>query len=457
LRDVDEAVRSGRRIAVRSGGHCLEGLVCDPAVQVVVDLSGFTGVRYDPTMNAFEVAAGSTLREIFASLYRGWGVTIPGGACAGVGAGGHIIGGGYGALSRRHGSVVDHLYGVEVVVVDRTGQARSVIATRDSSDPALRDLWWAHTGGGGGNFGVVTRFWMRAPGVSTMDPGGLLPKPPTKLLICRMVFPWGPLDQVTFSRLLANYCTWYERNSAPDSDGTGLYSVLGVPHQQMGGIGLSVQVDATTGGADRILDDFVSTVGGGVGVQPYVRERRSMSWLHATTWNGIADGGDLTRRSKMKMGYLRKGFTSTQLFTIYRHLTRTDYPDAATAIMFDAYGGRTNSVAPAATAMPQRDSIIKAAFTAGWLEPADDNKHVTALRELFRDVYAQTGGVPVPNDVSDGCYINYPDADLADPAWNTSGMSPQALYYKGNYPRLRKVKAAWDPMNVFRHSLSIEP
>ena len=47
----------------------------------------------------------------------------------------------------------------------RGRRARSVVATRESSDPN-RDLWWAHTGGGGGNFGVVTRYWFRSPGAA---------------------------------------------------------------------------------------------------------------------------------------------------------------------------------------------------------------------------------------------------------------------------------------------------
>ena len=97
-----------------------------------------------------------------------------------VGAGGHFCGG-YGPLSRLHGSVVDHLDAVEVVVVNRAGVARSVIATRDPKDPN-HDLWWAHAGGGGGNFGVVTRYWLRTPGAAGDDPAKLLPRAPAGLL-----------------------------------------------------------------------------------------------------------------------------------------------------------------------------------------------------------------------------------------------------------------------------------
>jgi FAD/FMN-containing dehydrogenase len=65
--------------------------------------------------------------------------------------------------------------------------------------------------------------------------------------------------------------------------------------------------------------------------------------------------------------------------------------------------------------------------------------------------------VPVPNAVTDGCYVNFPDIDLSDPAFNRSGVPWSALYYKGNYPRLRQVKTKYDPQNVFRHNQSVEP
>ena len=159
--------------------------------------------------------------------------------------------------------------------------------------------------------------------------------------------------------------------------------------------------------------------------------------------------------SKTKAAYLRKRLTDRQIETVYDHMTTMDGIDYG-AVWLIAYGGKVNTVDPAATALPQRDSIIKANFMTGWANPANEAKHLDWVRRLYADVYAETGGVPVPSDNSDGSYINYADKDLADPALNRSGVPWHDLYYKGNYPRLRKVKAAYDPRNVFRHGLSIQ-
>lgn len=62
---------------------------------------------------------------------------------------------------------------------------------------------------------------------------------------------------------------------------------------------------------------------------------------------------------------------------------------------------------------------------------------------------------PTGLDSHDVVYGNHPDVDLADPEWNTSGVPLHTLYYKDNYPRLQRIKARWDPSNVFHHALSI--
>lgn len=455
VRAVTEAVRAGRRVAVRSGGHCFENFTTDPAVRVLLDLSSMDEIGYDADKRAFAVQPGATLGQVYRTLFKGWGVTIPGGGCPGVGAGGHFVGGGYGALSRRYGSVVDHLYGVEVVVVGRDGTARAVTATRETNDPH-RDLWWAHTGGGGGNFGVVTRYWLRSPG-ATGDPSRLLPASPQRMLECVIVWPWAGMTEQVFTTLMRNFGVWHEHNSAPGSRSAGLFGLFLAQHRSAGYFTVVAQIDAGLPGAEGVVTDFVTAVTAGTGVQPIVNSRQTSPWVHKVTWPGSGELGDgATRRYKLKAGYLRRSLTDRQLAAVYRNLTNST-GGAESGLFLIGYGGQVNAVPPEATAVPQRDSVMKAVYQTVWADEADDAANLSWIRNFYRDVYADTGGVPVPDDVNDGSYINYPDTDLADPVWNTSGVPARTLYYQGNYPRLQQVKARWDPRGVFQHALSVEP
>jgi FAD/FMN-containing dehydrogenase len=154
------------------------GLRGDPAVRVVIDTSLMTDIR-----TARKWTPSRSRRapdwDAYRKLYLGWGVTIPAGVSPNVGVGGHVVGGGFGFLCCQHGLASDHLFGVEVVVVDETGTARSVVATREPSDPN-RDLWWAHTGGGGATSGSSpgTGSGHRAPRVSI--PLGCCPRHRTR-------------------------------------------------------------------------------------------------------------------------------------------------------------------------------------------------------------------------------------------------------------------------------------
>ncbi|GAB3406896.1 FAD-binding oxidoreductase [Flindersiella endophytica] len=460
---VQEAVRANQKIAVRSGGHCFEDFVDNAAVKVVIDMSQLADIYFDRERNAFAVEPGARLMEVFQKLYLGWNVTIPGGNCGGVGVGGHLCGGGYGPLSRQYGSVVDYLEAVEVVVVDKRGRARAVVATRNPSDPH-HDLWWAHTGGGGGNFGVVTRYWLRAPGARGSNPSALLPKPPAKILNGVAIWSWNGMTKESFSRLLRNHGSWFERNSAPDSPYAKLWSVLLLGSPQVGaadpgGSLLVTEIDATVPNAAKLLADYHAAIGEGVEPKPTIVPSTELPWLQSAIQlnGGQVPGESETGSSKVKAAYLRKRFTDEQISLTYDYLAGDKRGDAGGGLWFVAYGGKVNTVAPDATAMPQRDSILKAIFLTGWENPADQPKHMKWIREWYRDTYAETGGVPVPGDNVDGSYINYPDKDLADPEWNKSGVPWSTLYYKDNYPRLQRVKAKYDPRDVFNHALSVRP
>lgn len=451
---VQEAVRTNKRIAVRGGGHCFEDFVDHSEVEVLLDMSQYDEVSFDERHNAFSIGAGATLETVYKALFYGWGVTVPGGGCLGVGVGGHFSGGGYGPLSRKYGSVVDHLYGVEVVVVDANGRARSVVATRDNQ---YKDLWWAHTGGGGGNFGVIVRYLMRTAGARGSDPSRLLPKAPASLLSSILVYDWKTITSDGFVRTLRNWFDFFERHNTADSPYATLYSPFILTTAAAGNFLLSTQLDASVPNAAGLLKAFNAAMLEGVNPAPQVIDVPEGPFLHLTMQRSIAE--DVApKRSKFKAGYLRKGYTDAQLKLLYDNLSDPKSVAApGSSVLFIPYGAQVNTVPPAATATVQRDVMAKMVMTATWEDPAQDDAQIGWVRKLYADLYAATGGVPVPNETNAGSYINYPDVDLADPRYNKSGVPWSELYYQGNYARLQRVKATWDPRNVFRHKLSIEP
>lgn len=451
---VQEAVTGGRRLAVRGGGHCFEDFFAAPDVRLLIDMSKMDDVAYDPARRAVMVEAGTTLGALYPALHDRWGVTIPGGTCFEVGVGGHITGGGYGHLSRRDGLVVDHLYAVEMVVVDGGGRAQVVVATREPDDPH-HDLWWANTGGGGGSFGVVTRFWLGSPGAEGDDPARLLPAAPRRIRRRDVLWSWDGMDESALTRLLANYCGWLERNSAVGAPATQLWSNLIVMHRSADMVALTAVVDDAVDGASGLVADQFDAITDGLGLTPRSDAEDVVDWM-ASWMPSYSWPSDPLGRYKNKAGYLRAGYTDKQLATLYRYLADPDYANPAAGIVLTAFGGQVNAVAPDATAAAQRDSVVKASYSAGaWQSPGDDAANIAWVRAMYRDVYAETGGVPVPGEVSDGSYISYPDVDLADPEWNTSGVPWHALYFKDNYPRLQRVKLRYDPRDVFRHALSV--
>jgi len=449
---VAESVAASRRITVRSGGHCLESLVDRADVASLIDVSRLNSVYYDPEHAAFSVESGAQLGDIYKQLYLGYGVVVPGGTCPTVGIAGYTQGGGFGALCREQGLIVDHLYGVEVVVVDAVGRTRTVLATREPDDPN-RDLWWGHTGAGGGNFGVVTRFLFRSPHATGDDPQAALPTPPGRSLVSTVRWSWDGMTERDFTRLIDNHGAWHAEYSAAGSPYASLYSSLVLSSRAAGTLSLVAEMDGTAPNAAAMLDAYLDAVHAGVRA-PRTVDRRTMPWITAV-YSDLFGSVSLTdNRYKGKGAYLRRPYSADQAAVMYRHLADPSFTGRG-AVNLLSYGGRINAVDPAATAVAQRDSILKAYTGAAWADPARDEEHIAWVRGIYQEMHAATGGVPVPDDTTDGSYINYPDIDLTDPAWNTSGVPWHTLYFKDNYARLQQVKAAYDPGNVFRHPLSI--
>ncbi|SCE07199.1 MULTISPECIES: FAD-binding protein [unclassified Streptomyces] len=456
LRAVADGAREGDRLAVRSGGHCFESLVDDPAVTTVIDVSEMRSVFFDRELQAVSVESGATLGTMYRTLYLAWGVTVPAGRCPEVGVGGHVAGGGGGALSRRFGLSVDHLYGVEAVVVDADGRARLVRATREPDDPH-RDLWWAHTGGGGGSFGLVTRYLFRSPDADARpgaaDPGALLPVPPAAVLRKTARWDWADIDETAFRTLVRNFGTWHEEHAEPGNPGAGLDNSLALPRTGGGHITLETAVDTTRPDADELTDAFIAAVSRRVGVVPEVSET-TLPWLAATLVPDEFAG--VKGRFKSKAAFLRTGWTDRQAGLVHRRLTDTSsYGNPAATVYLLSHGAQVNGPDPADTATAHRDAVLKTYWSVFWFDGREDALHLDWIRASYREFFDDAGGVPDPGRGYGGAFVNYADADLADPALNDSGVPWHRLYFRDNYPALRRAKERWDPRDTFRHALSV--
>lgn len=438
---VQDALDEHLRITVRSGGHCYENFAVGNDGGVIVDMSPMNRVYYDETERAYCIEAGATLWNVYWNLYREYNAVVPGGSCYSVGAGGHITGGGYGLLARKHGLIVDWLTAAEIVCVDANRRAHKVIARRDGTAEE-QELLWANQGGGGGNFGIVTRFWFKE-----------LPHAPAEAHVVNLAWNWDGMTQDQFTILVQRYGEFFRANSAVDSPYDGLFALFHLTHKAASQIVLTAQY---VGDEPHRLVEFIDFIHDHPRVTKAVAqthaigrhflplsttEIQKMPWLFATQ---TMDGSGPNQRGKYKSAYMTEPFPEPQIATIWKYLS-DDFANPQALLQVDSYGCRINAVAPDATAVAQRSSILKLQYQTYWWSEADTAENLRWIDEFYVAMYGEAG--PRPDGVMDGCYVNYPDVDLKD--WQT-------LYYLGNYAKLQRVKAEWDPGNVFNHAQSIE-
>ncbi len=457
MKAVSDAVSENKRLAIRSGGHGLDGAADAADVQTVIDVSQMDDVYFDPHHNAFSVGTGTTLGALYKKLDLGWGVTVPGGGCPSVGIGGHLAGGGFGPLSRLHGLVADHLYGVEVVAVGSDRKARTVFATREPNDPN-RDLWWAHTGAGGGNFGVATRYLLRTRD-AVGPPSALLPKRPTAFTRVTTAWKSETLTRENLALLVENFSKWSKKNSAATTKTGPLWGSLVVFGRDLGRVMLIAQLDPTNPSSSDLLADFNSSITANLPAGS-VRTEDKIPWQYTTVnQRDIGDSYNIPAsqlRSKTSGGaYFKDSLTPHQSNVLYDYLLGERYKFSGVTTILLTWGGALNGVQATDTAIAQRDSSMLFGGGMYWANQVEDSARIDWMNEFYRELFAESGGVPAPNDRTDGCYMNWPDTDLANPAVNKSGVQWNTLYHKDNYTRLQSVKRKWDPHNIFRRQLGV--
>lgn len=479
-RTLDASVALQGRVKVASGRHCYENFVYSEETRALIDLSRMRRVGFEESRGFF-VEAGASNWDAYLGLLNGYGRTLPAGSCYSVGAGGHICGGGYGLLSRLHGLTVDHLSAVEVAVKpDAAAPAELVTVDRASAgDEAL--LYWASRGGGGGNFGIVTRYWFEDP-----------PRAPAAAALRIYSYDWEQF--ATPERLQQLLDVYAEQLASQRPESWNGFALLKLNHRAGGQVNVIFQQVLPEAPADegrarcrqraaeveRALGEvaelrpqrgpLVGHVGWLGGIHP---ASVSLQWLTYYEALQTLNGSGPNQRGKYKSAYMRKRFPAAQTEALFERLQVVPPGLSAedmkqTLVQVDTYGGAINRVGTAATLVPQRDSILKLQYQTYWntaqpIGAPDDARgraQVDYLRGLYGAVYAASGGLPDPSrdpdGVVDGCYYNYPDVDL--------GTGPDLdralwLYFKDNYRshpvNLQAAKRAWDPNDFFRHAQSI--
>ena len=465
----------------------------------IIDIGLVTGLRYSEAgdvsspWNAsarykFSAAAGNQNWDGYVNLYKSANRTLPGGSCYSVGAGGHIVGGGYGLLSRLQGLTVDWLSGVDILVPKGPGQnalvAKHVNLASVGTD---RDLFIACRGGGGGNYGIILNYYFAE-----------LPVAPQQAYWLSLSYPWasfgtGATGKAAFGRFMKAYYQWFADNDAdwnssdPAKANGGLFTLLKVQHRSTGDIVLNIQytgTDGKVGGArDQPFINFVNAMNAAAATVPSinieanwlgptrrlteapldlshpVQDARLMDWLWLTQ---NINGSGSNQRGKYKSAYHRANFTDVEITAMWEYLNGTADPRLNQALVqIDSYGGRINrndeTLNP--TSVPQRSSLLKSQFQVYWTDPADDAFYLKWISDLYDEYFGQYGGKPVyqPGSPFEGCYINYPDVDMKytnqthaqiDPGW-------LHLYYGNKVNQLIATKRSVDPDNLFHHQMSI--
>ena len=423
--------------------------------------------------------------RIFNNLYSR---TIPAGSCFSVGLGGHIAGGGYGYLSRQYGLTVDHVTAIDIVVKDGDS-ARLIQQVSKDNEP---DLFWSSLGSGGGNFGIITRYYFKNP-----------PEAPTFHYTAMYPISWTSpaITETEFATLLELYSITCNL-SQNDPQFWPLFEILHCNHQAAGNIVWSIYAFDPPGNA-RTKSEFrnffqeecrkrqaeierivpVSREPGTVNGHPWygvVQSSKDTGIRQLTFLEGVqnSSGSGPNRFGKYKSAYMRKTFTPKMIAAIYQGLTTVPHGYEATEtaqslLSIDSYGCAINIPASSDTPIPQRSSIMKLQYQTYWNNdsligqdnPAERDAHLKWVNDMYTSTYSATGGFPDPrkdeDGVVDGCYYNYPDTALgvngeADPGID----SAMYLYFKDNYQssspfNLQSVKKKWNPEDWFKGLQSI--
>jgi FAD/FMN-containing dehydrogenase len=392
------ATSNGVNFAVRSGGHSYEGYSQSP--DLVIDVRGMAAIKLSADNKSVSVGSGANLGSVYKALWPS-DLAIPAGSCFPVGVAGHSLGGGFGLLGRPFGLACDSILSMQVV--DATGQIRNVSAQENP------DLFWALRGGGNGNFGVVTNFDFRT---SPVD------------MVARFGITWSR----SIPKAVKIVQAWHQwiADLPPSITGTLHLDKLPGGQIKVHMAGLSVQSESKLIVELKRLQNLA-------GSADQVSTKTQTFKAAATVFDG---GGPTQVLMKGKSDYVTDPLTDQGILTL---LTSLQKAPGAISVLCDTYGGAINKVASDATAFVHRGNTkYSIQYYKEWSSPAASDANIAMMRTLYDQMRPFVSG---------GAYVNYCDLDLGD--------RYAKAYWGDNLPRLTKLKAQFDPKNIFKHAQSV--
>lgn len=396
------AIGNGVNFAIRSGGHSYEGF--SQNADLVIDVRGMSAIALSADKKSVSIGSGASLGAVYKALAPSY-LAIPAGTCFPVGVAGHSLGGGFGLLGRAFGLACDSILSMEVV--NGSGNILNVSAEENP------DLFWALRGGGSGSFGVVTRFNFRASRVN---------------MVAKFAITWSkPVAQA--AKIVLAWQEWLE--NLPSA----ITCTLHLTRERVGTI--KVHVAGLSVASESKLIDEVRRLQKLAGLAELLRTS-TLSFDRAAT---IFNGGAPSYQSvlmKGKSDYITEPMTEPGALVLLEGLQKAP---GEIAVLLDSYGGAINKVASDAVAFGHRGNtryLIQ--YFMQWDNPGASEANIATMRTLY---------AAMRPFVSGQSYVNYCDLDL--------GEGYARAYWGDNLPRLMKIKAAFDPNNIFRHAQSVPP
>lgn len=387
---------NGLPIAVRGGGHNVAGrATCDDGL--VIDFSDMRGISVDAGARTARAEPGLRWEE-FDRATQAFGLATTGGTVGDTGIAGLTLGGGFGWLGGVHGMTVDNLLGADLVL------ASGELVRASAHEHA--DLFWAIRGGGG-NFGVATAFEYRLHPVGPTVVGGMV---------------LHPFDRASEVLRFYRECL----RTAPDE--LSIAAVLVTTPDGVKAVALAAAyVGAVCEGEKAMapLKQFGPPALDMMGPLPYLEQQSMLS----------------NAMPPHVLNYWKADFVRTVSDDVIASAVDAYRvaPSPLSSILFFPIHGAASRVPPGATAYPHRAGVHMGLY-ALWRDREATAENIAWVRAAWSAI--QTG-------VAGGVYVN----ELGD----DDGDDRVRLAYAENYDRLARVKARYDPDNVFRLNANIPP